>query len=90
MSDIITHIIDTFKQHVSAITPELARDIEINIRNQWGGDRVYIGKQMALIDSRKEKINEELRAGLSIAQIEYKHKIARSTIYRIINKNGCR
>lgn len=86
MSDIITQIINTFRQHVSAITPELARDIEISIRNQFGGKEPYISKRIVLTDHRKEKINDELRAGLSIAQIEYKHKIPRSTIYRLINK----
>jgi Mor family transcriptional regulator len=88
MSDIITQIINTFRQHVSAITPELARDIEITVRNQWGGDRYYIARQSMLVDGKRALIKDELRAGFTIAQIEHKHGIPRTTIYRIINKKN--
>jgi Mor family transcriptional regulator len=85
MTDIITSIIETFKEHVSTITPELAKDIEGVIRKQWGGEQAYIAKRLAIVDSKKQTINNELRAGYSIMQIEHKHGIPRRTIYRLIN-----
>jgi Mor family transcriptional regulator len=87
MSDIISSIIDTLKESIADITPEQARDIEIAVRKRWGGEQAYISKRCALVDSKIQTINIELRAGHSIAQIEHKHEIPRSTIYRIINHN---
>ena len=84
MTDIIASIITTFMER-AAITPETARDIEQHIRQQWGGEQAYIAKRCALIDSKKQTINNELCAGRSITQIEQLHGIPRRTIYNLIN-----
>ncbi len=86
MSDIISDIIETIREHVVAVTPELASNVEAIIRKQWGGEQAYIAKRCALVASKKQTINNELRAGYSIVQIEQRHDIPRSTIYRLINK----
>jgi Mor family transcriptional regulator len=87
MSDIISSIIDTVLEIAPEITPDKALDIEISVRKRWGGEQAYIQKRCALVESKINTINNELRAGHSIAQIEIKHEIPRSTIYRIINHN---
>lgn len=86
MSDIISDIIETFTAHVAEITPDIASNVEAIIRKQWGGEQAYIAKRCAIINSKKQTINNELRAGYSIVQIEQRHEIPRSTIYRLINK----
>lgn len=86
MSDIISDIIETIREHVATVTPEVARNVEDIIRKQWGGEQAYIAKRCAIINSKKQMINSELRAGYSIVQIEQRHEIPRSTIYRLINK----
>ena len=85
MSDIISCIIDTMQEKIAAVTPEIARDLEKHIRQQWGGEQAYIAKRCALVDSKKQTINNELCAGRSIQQIEQLHGISRRTIYRLIN-----
>lgn len=87
MGDIISSIIDTVQEKVAEVTPEIARDIERTVRKRWGGEQAYIQKRCELVESKMQTINNELRAGHSIAQIEQKHEIPRSTIYRIINHN---
>jgi Mor family transcriptional regulator len=84
MTDIISSIITTFMER-AAITPETACEIEKHIRKQWGGEQAYIAKRCALVDSKKQTINNELCAGRSIPQIEQLHGIPRRTIYRLIN-----
>lgn len=84
MSDIITCIIEEFRERVE-LPNEIARDIERSIRLQYGGEQAYIAKRCAIIDSKRETIGNELRAGLSIVQIEQLHGIPRRTIYRLIN-----
>lgn len=86
MSDIISDIIETIREHVATVTPEVARNVEDIIRKQWGGERAYIAKCCVPIASKRQTINNELRAGYSIVQIEQRHEIPRSTIYRLINK----
>jgi Mor family transcriptional regulator len=86
LSDLITSIIDTLQQHVSAVTPELARQLEQNIRQRWGGEQIYIARRYDPVISKTQTINNELRAGHSIAQIEALHGIPRSTVYRLINQ----
>lgn len=85
MADIITCIIYAFQEKTPAVTPEIAREIEKQIRMQWGGEQAYIARRCALVDSKKQTINRELCAGRSIAQIEQLHGIPRRTIYRLIN-----
>jgi Mor family transcriptional regulator len=85
MTDIITSIISEVQSRVSSITPEIALDIERKIRKRFGGEQAYIAKRCAIIDSKKQTINNELCAGRSIAQIEQLHGIPRRTIYRLIN-----
>jgi Mor family transcriptional regulator len=86
MTDIITSIIEEIKIHVEHVTPEIASKVERVIRGKFGGEQAYIAKRCALIDSKKQTINAELRAGRSIVQIEQLHGIPRRTIYRIINQ----
>jgi Mor family transcriptional regulator len=85
MTDIITDIIDEFSARIDAITPDIARNIEQAIRKKWGGEQAYIAKRCTIISSKRQKINDGLKAGLSITQIEQLHGIPRSSIYRIIN-----
>ena len=85
MTDIITSILDEVSVMVSDMTPEIALTIERKIRKRFGGEQAYIAKRYAIIESKKQVINNELCAGRSIAQIEELHNIPRSTIYRLIN-----
>lgn len=86
MADIISCIINEVQGRFESLTPELAHEIERVIRRRWGGEQAYIAKRCALIDNKITTINQELRAGRSIVQIEQTHGIPRRTIYRIINR----
>jgi len=62
------------------VTPEIAHEIEKEIRDRWGKEQVYIAKRCGLVESKKQMINRELSAGRSIDQIEELHGIPRCTI----------
>ena len=86
MSEFIGSIIGILRQQLPDITPETEKKLEDEISKQWGGGFVYIGKQEAIINGKIEIIKDCLKAGRSIAQIEYLHGIPKTTIYRLINK----
>jgi Mor family transcriptional regulator len=85
MTDIILGIIDIVQEEAPSVSPETAVIVEKKARLKWGGEQAYIAKTCAIIDSKKQTINNALKAGQSIAQIEQLHGIPRSTIYRLIN-----
>lgn len=88
MTDIITSIIETCVEQIPAMTEEIARSIELTVRSRWGGEQAYISKRAAMVDAKRQLINDELRAGRSVKQIEELHDIPRTTIYRIINNKS--
>ncbi|MDD5587424.1 MAG: hypothetical protein PHY92_10815 [Alphaproteobacteria bacterium] len=85
MSDIITHLIDAFREQLGDLHPDVYRGIERRARQRFGGEAAYIAKSGVTTETKKQTIRNELRAGLSIAQIEEQHGIPRRTIYRLIN-----
>jgi len=87
MTDIISRIIKQFIDRAE-VTPSVAGEIEKTIRQQYGGEQAYITKRCALVESKKQTINNALCAGRNIQQIEQLHDIPRSTIYRLINRKG--
>jgi Mor family transcriptional regulator len=87
VTDIISRIIDQFIER-AAVTQDLAREIEKQIRKQYGGEMAYITKRCALVESKKQIINNALCAGRSVQQIEQQLDIPRRTIYRLINQKG--
>lgn len=86
MSDIIAQVIDICRQQLD-IPPDAAQRLETSIRRQLAGEFYYIGKRGLITRQRWHIIQQELKAGRSVAYIEEKHDIPRSTIYRLINHN---
>ncbi|MDO9105214.1 MAG: hypothetical protein Q7U57_09665 [Methylovulum sp.] len=86
MSDIIGSVIEICRQQLN-IQPDVAQRLEASIRGQLAGEFYYIGKRGLVTKQRCHIIQQELKAGHSVAYIEEKHDIPRSTIYRLINHN---
>jgi sugar-specific transcriptional regulator TrmB len=87
MADIISSILDECIEK-AGITTEKASAIERSIRQRYGGELAYIYKRSQHVEEKKQLINEALRAGYSVVQIEKLHDIPSSTIYRLINSKG--
>jgi hypothetical protein len=87
VADIISRIILQFMDRAE-VNPGIAHEIEKTIRQQYGGEQAYIAKRCALVESKKQTINNALCAGRSVQQIEQLHDIPRRTIYRLINQKG--
>jgi Mor family transcriptional regulator len=89
--DIVTVIL----QKVVAMAPEfsasLAAQVEAQVRAEFGGQRVFVpkvGKRMAP-QQRQELFNDGLTS-MTQAEILEKHKVSRSTLYRVMKGGGGR
>jgi len=85
MTDIISSICEIFVIQAN-VSRETAKVLEHDIRIQYGGEQTYIARQCAIIEDKRSTINQGLRAGYSVMQIEQLHGIPRRTIYRLINR----
>lgn len=80
-------IVETILQECqarAALPADVAHDIEMRVRFEFGGDEHYISKRLTFLTP--EFINGELQAGKSANDIAKNYGITRRTIYRIFRR----
>lgn len=74
-------------QREGAFTDSVAREIEQQIRQDWGGDRVYIAKvgEDAVLEMsrRNAAIMRDLNNGERVAFVARRHNISRRMVYKV-------
>lgn len=82
-------IIDDILRRVIALAPgfnaALAAQVDKAAREQWGGDRVYIGlRRGAGVSTRNAAIKRDYLAGEHIPLLERRYKLSRARIWQVI------
>jgi len=83
--DIITRILDAIAQRLNApetFTDALAREIEEQIRHEFGGDELYIARHDRL--SRNRRIHRDHAHGESEELLMRRYRLSRRQIQRIL------
>lgn len=88
VDDIVLDILDRIALKVGAVTPRVARQLEKEIRNDWGGERPYIAKigENARTErlQRNIRIRDEARHGTPIPVIARRHGVSEKRVRQII------
>lgn len=86
LRDILQRCIEA-AQRDDGFSDEWARDIEAQIRKDWGGERVYIGKTAddarIEISRRNAAIIRDMNSGERVGLIARRHKISRRMVYKL-------
>lgn len=81
IGDILRRVITLFP----GLSPEIAAKIDKEVRQQWGGDRPYIGiRSGAGYSSRNAAIKRDYQAGERIPLLERRYGLGKSRIWEII------
>lgn len=82
--DLIRYVLD----RVAARTPlsvDVARAVEIEVRQCWGGDQTYISKGCdKMIAERNANILRDWRNGERVSLIARRYKLSRTHVWRIV------
>lgn len=92
--DIVRDVLERLMAHDDSITAELALRVEVEIRREWGGQRVFVGKTVGQRVGRPPSLSPEaLRKayadGLSsepVSAVTKRHGISRSSLYTLVKK----
>ena len=85
MADIVEDILTRLAQHVPGVTPEATARIERDVRHQWGGNEVYVGKRMSS-RTRLSLVGHGLRQQKPLGQIFKEAGVSTRTGYRMLAK----
>lgn len=84
--DILQRILEA-AQRDGGFTDALAREVEAQIRQDWGGERVYVGKTAEdariEIGRRNAAILRDLNNGERVGLIARRYRISRRMVYKL-------
>lgn len=83
--DQIARIIQAMRD-IANIDLTTAAKVELHIRQQWGGDRIYVGKAPAAKKNFEFRQIEPL--GLSLTEASLRLGINRTTLWRLRRRHG--
>lgn len=88
MTDIVREIISRAKQRIAeayGLPPEVEQllgEIEVEIKAEFKGDRVYVPAPRP----HPDRVREDYRSGTEMDEIVTRHGISRATIYRYLKQ----
>lgn len=85
MADIVEDFLNRLAQHAPGIPPETRVRLEQDVRQQWGGSEVYVGKRLSIV-TRTTMVSLGLRQQRPIREVFAQAGIARATGYRILGR----
>lgn len=83
--DLIKDVLDKVKRADPSFTEEMAKRIEEQVRNEWGGSEIYIAKKR-IPETAKQQAVKDYLDNKPIPEIQKNKGISRSTLYRAIKK----
>lgn len=83
MADIVDDFLTRLQQHIPNTTPELRMQLEVGIRQSWGGNEVYVGKRISKI-TRCSMVAVGLQHQRPLREVFAQAGVARRTGYRIL------
>lgn len=90
-ADIVTVILQKVLAMAPGFSAAIAAQIEAQVRQEFGGQRVFVpkgGKRMA--PEQRQQLFADGLTNMPQAEILEKHKVSRSTLYRVMKGGGGR
>lgn len=95
MKDADDDIVDAIFRRLVTLTPgfteAIIRQVESEVRQQYGGQRVYVAKRTNTRRLTRDDLERIYRDGISMKptdEICEEHQISRSTLYRHLKKKA--
>ena len=85
MADIVEDILTRLVQQVPGVTTEATARIERDVRHQWGGCEVYVGKRMSICTCLS-MVGNGLRQQKPLGQSFKEAGVSTRTGYRMLAK----
>lgn len=82
LREFLERLIDACQQQ-DGFDEAVARTVERQMRHEYGGERVLIRKDQDR-EANREAAAQELRRGTPMAEVQHKHGISRSSVYRLL------
>lgn len=83
--DIITRLQDALAEAKGELTPELMKGVEVSVRADWGGDRVFIAKRRGEgHSSRNSRIMRDYLGGERLKLLARRYELSERQVLRII------
>lgn len=88
--DIVADILGRMQSRLGAASCGQIRDLETEIRRDWGGDVTYIRQADASesLQRRNAAMLADRRHGLSVRDIAAKYRISKSLVQKMISEHG--
>jgi len=89
--DIVTVILQKVVAMAPGFSAALAEQIEAQVRKEYGGQRIFVpkvGKRMT--PEQRQAVFQDGLSAMDSAEIIEKHKISKSTLYRVMKNGGGR
>lgn len=87
--DFVPQLLAIFARCAGGFDEQLAQTIEEQIRDEFGGERVYVHRSgWANLEQRDSAIRAEREAGRSLAFLALKYGLSRSSIHKICAPAG--
>jgi len=83
--DILVRVQEALAEAKGELTPELVKSVEVGVRADWGGDRVFIAKRRGEGHSnRNSRIFRDYLAGERVKLLSRRYELSERQVLRII------
>lgn len=87
--DIVAVILQRVLEMAPGFSMELSRQIEQEVRNEYGGQRMHINKRgKYLTPEQRRAVFRDGLTDMPNTEITSKHKISQATLYRVMKNGG--
>lgn len=89
--DLVTILLQKVIAMAPGFSAALAAQVEAQVRDEFGGQRLYIPKgRKRLTDQQRQAVFEDGKSSMENIEITKKHKISKVTLYKIMKEGGGR
>jgi hypothetical protein len=83
MVDIVDDFLTRLQKHIPNATPEVRATLEREVRSEWGGNKLYVAKQLSRV-TRTTLVANGLRQQRPLAEVFAMAGVSRRTGYRLL------
>jgi len=85
--DLVSDLLGKVREVQPMVTEEQALEVERAIRQKWGGDDVYIAKDIRRTARARAKMKVAVAVRGTTPDVAHEHGVTRRTLYRLLKKD---
>lgn len=86
LRDFLERLVAAIHQHQDGFSETVIRQIERQVRNDWVGERCYIGKLPG--EQTRQAVEQEFRRGTPVRDIARRTGLGRSYVYELYKRRS--